>query len=391
MMNTSSIQRVENNIAVIAELKKSSPNLAILKQYTGWGGLRDAMFTPAIYKKLKSYLSLEQIDSIKQTMTNAYYTPERLIEFIYRALALLDKPFNTILEPSAGHGSFFEHMPLPLKQNASVHGVELDEVSSALVQWLYPQVTLFRKGFEEYQPDVRFDLIIGNPPYGRELLQDKHHHDLSHLRIHHFFVAKSMRLLAPGGILAMVLPSYFLDNRKDHARTLIHQEGGRLLAAYRLPDNLFSDATVTVDVVFLEKNKDDNQAWLLTEKKRINQEVVFINRYFKEHPTHVLGELTLTQVYGRSALTCQHHDVDAMYAMLFRHLDVFPPKPIPKLDDYQRLLADKMRCIDKELDDLMRLKSQIGEVQNNLHFMQQQFVQQCVQQLNLNHLLHQAL
>lgn len=51
-----------------------------------------------------------------------------------------------------------------------------------------------------------------------------------------------MRLLKKGGILAMVLPAYFLDNESKHVRDISDAEGGELMAAYRLPDDLFSDA-----------------------------------------------------------------------------------------------------------------------------------------------------
>ena len=49
-----------------------------------------------------------------------------------------------------------------------------------------------------------------------------------------------MRMLNPNGILAMVLPSYFMDNVREHARDIIAQDGGRLIAAFRLPDDLFA-------------------------------------------------------------------------------------------------------------------------------------------------------
>jgi type I restriction-modification system DNA methylase subunit len=71
-----------------------------------------------------------------------------------------------------------------------------------------------------------------------------------------------MHLLKPEGVLAMVLPSYFMDNTQDHVRNIIHQEGGSLVAAYRLPEDLFRDAKVTIDIVFLKKGKTD-KTWLL--------------------------------------------------------------------------------------------------------------------------------
>ena len=40
----------------------------------------------------------------------------------------------------------------------------------------------------------------------------------------------------------MILPQFFLDNTKDHARNIINESGVNLILAYRLPDNLFADA-----------------------------------------------------------------------------------------------------------------------------------------------------
>ncbi|MBA3535126.1 MAG: hypothetical protein H0T84_00715 [Tatlockia sp.] len=68
---------------------------------------------------------------------NPYYTPKELIRFIYEALALLKKPFSRVLEPSAGHGLFFELMPDSLNK-AEHFAVEMDEVSCCLLRCLYP-------------------------------------------------------------------------------------------------------------------------------------------------------------------------------------------------------------------------------------------------------------
>jgi hypothetical protein len=52
--------RVENNLKVLKLLKDNDANInaeekrAILNEYTGWGGMRDAIYTPSIYKPRKS-------------------------------------------------------------------------------------------------------------------------------------------------------------------------------------------------------------------------------------------------------------------------------------------------------------------------------------------------
>ncbi|MBY0281065.1 MAG: Eco57I restriction-modification methylase domain-containing protein [Alphaproteobacteria bacterium] len=380
------VQRVQKNLEALAELKEKSPNPKKLKQYTGWGGLRNAIFTPDVYRILKKHCSESEIASIKKTISNAYFTPPLLIDFIFEGLKRMNKPFKNILEPSAGHGLFFERMPKSFKEQGKVHAVEMDEVSCRMLRCLYPDVDVYQGGFESYQPEATFDLIIGNPPYGREMVNDEKHLDISALRIHHYFVAKSMRLLAPGGVLAMVLPRYFLDNRRDHARDIIHQEGGSLLAAYRLPDNLFDDAKVTVDVVFLVKEARDTD-WIHFDKIRIDNELAHINRYFSVNPAHIIGELAIVEAYGRAELTCREGDKLDTCASLLEQLSHFPPKKLPSIDECKDLLAKKLILIDKEIQSLSLIKSQLTYAQRDLQLMERNFLQQCSQKINLDFLL----
>lgn len=383
------VQRVHLNLQALAELEKNNPNPDVLKRYTGWGGLRSAIFNPEIYRDLKKFASDKDILSIKKSVTNAYYTPCTLIQFIYDALALMKKTFKTILEPSAGHGLFFELMPQALKGGTSLYAVEMDEISCRLIRALYPDVQLHQGGFENCHPKIQFDLIIGNPPYGREMLVDERHADLANLRIHHYFVAKCMRLLAPGGVLAMVLPRYFLDNRRDHARDIIHKEGGSLLAAYRLPDNLFMDAKVTVDVVFLIKEARDTD-WICFDKQRIDNETVFINRYFAANPAHVIGELGVIEAYGRPELTCRSNGKSDTIGSLREHLAWFPPQKLQSIDECKAQLAKRMSLLDKQMQSLARMKNQLTQAQRDLQLMERRFLKDCADKINLNNLLNQA-
>ena len=252
-----------------------------------------------------------------------------------------------------------------------------------MLQCLYPQVQIHQGGFESYHPQMTFDLIIGNPPYGREIILDDNHADLAALRIHHYFVAKCMRLLAPGGILAMVLPRYFLDNRQDHAREIIHQEGGSLLAAYRLPDNLFADAKVTVDVVFLIKEKRETE-WLHFDKIQLDYELGYINRYFSMNPSHVIGDLGMVEAYGRPELTCQASKTGDTISLLREHLSYFPPRKIPSLDECKSSLTQQLVLIDKEIQSLSKLKKQLMQNQRDLQCMERQFLLQCAEKINLH-------
>lgn len=297
-------ERSTQNLAILASFKNNKAAPDLLKQYTGWGGLRKAVYTPEVYKELKKSLTSEEITSLKQTLNSAYYTPASLVQFMYDWLHIYGFTGGNILEPAIGHGVFIEHMPENMRNNSRITAVEIDQISSQIVKTLYPDIALHNQGFETWHPEQRFDAILGNPPYGSQMLTDEQHEDLKGFCIHHYFVAKCMRLLKSEGILAMVLPSYFMDNVKEHTRHIINREGGNLLAAYRLPDDLFSDAKVTIDLVFLKKGETDKK-WLHTRDIIIGGKSKAMNEYYHTHPHHILGNLEIVPMYDRTGLTCK--------------------------------------------------------------------------------------
>ena len=84
--------RVEKNLRVLKLLSNNDCSIneqhrrEILNDYSGFGGLGESIFTPSIYRELKRYLTDDEINSIKNTVTSAYYTPELLVKFIWAAL-----------------------------------------------------------------------------------------------------------------------------------------------------------------------------------------------------------------------------------------------------------------------------------------------------------------
>lgn len=298
------LTRFEQNLEILTHLKSGAINQNILKRYTGWGGLREAIYDPDIYKKLKSILTAEEILSLKQTLKNAYYTPKPLVEFIYQWLTCYGFKGGAILEPAVGNGIFIEQMPDVTKNKSHITAIELDKITSDITQQLYPTIELHQCAFENYQPNKQFDLIIGNPPYGANKVKDTHHADLSAYCIHHYFVAKSMRLLKEGGLLAMVLPAFFMDNASQHVRDIIVKEGGDLLAAYRLPDDLFDNAKVTIDIVFLIKGKT-GKPWSNLRNIKVGDFKQPINEYFYHNSHFIFGNLEIVDMYERKGLACK--------------------------------------------------------------------------------------
>jgi type I restriction-modification system DNA methylase subunit len=302
--------RVENNLKVLKLLKDNDANInaeekrAILNEYTGWGGMRDAIYTPSIYKELKCYLNNDEIGQIKKTTRSAYYTPKLLVKFIWSVLDIIGFKGRKILEPAAGHGVFINNMPKHIVDNSIIDAVEMDLLTSKILLQQNTQIELTATCFENiYFGKRRYDLIISNPPYSSQIVEDIYYKDLSHLAIHHFFVAKCARLLKDNGIIAMVLPLFFLDNVREHARDIISNAGVNMLMAYRLPDNIFANAKISVDIVFLKKAKT-NIAWTKTQNIKIDNSQKPINEYFINNPDNILGTLEVIPMYKRTGITC---------------------------------------------------------------------------------------
>lgn len=355
------MQREKANLDVIKALSHGNISKDLLKNYSGWGGLRRSLNTPECYMELKNHLSDDEILVIKKTLGNAYYTPQPIIESIYDCLQILGFKGGNILEPGAGNGAFIEYMPEVIKKKSKIYAVELEPISSKILSCLYPEITVKNCGFQTMDIKPVFDLVVGNPPYGSDKLFDPHHPDLNHLVIHHYFVAKSMRLLKEGGLLAMVLPSYFLDNKTAHAREIIAREGGTLVEAFRLPDDLFDGAKVTVDLVFLRKGGKSLYDWVNVSQIEVNKAKFYINNFYLENSVNVLGELSYVWLnqHQRNQLTCKATgDAYAKLKQIIGSRDNPTQESKSELYEVMALIEYKMKVLQSKKDQLLKLQNE---------------------------------
>ena len=126
------------------------------------------------------------------------------------------RPGAQILEPSMGVGHFFGLMPDELLTGSRRTGVELDSVTARIAKCLYPDSTLFAKGFEDTPlPDNFFDAVIGNIPFGNYAVHDPAYRRTPALTrtIHDYFLAKSLDKVRPGGVLALITSRYTMDKQ----------------------------------------------------------------------------------------------------------------------------------------------------------------------------------
>ena len=231
----------------------------------------------------------------EQTATKlrgGYYTPPDIAAFLSRWA--LDGPATTVLEPSCGDGAFFAAIARlkGTKALPAIVGVEVDpgeatKAASLLAEAGFPDSTVCKEdfiawSFQALAEDRVFDGAVGNPPYVRyqyletqqkiltqQLMQRLGLHSTRHINAWVPFVAASLRLLAPEGRLAMLVPSELLYiPHAQSLRDMLIDECRRILVVD--PTGLWVKDTLQGVVLLLaEKKRHPNERnfglWLRDE------------------------------------------------------------------------------------------------------------------------------
>ena len=282
----------------------------VLSRYVGWGGIPQAFDEKNAdwskeYAELKSLLPADEYSEARASTLNAFYTSPTVIKAMYEALSNMGLSKGNVLEPSCGVGNFMGLVPESM-ENIKMYGVELDSVSGRIAQQLYQKNKIAVQGFETMQfPDSFFDCVVGNVPFGNYKVPDKRY-DRHNFLIHDYFIAKSLDLVRPGGVVAVVTSSGTMDKKDSSVREYLANRAD-LVGAIRLPNNAFqrnANTSVVADILFLQKR--DRAAVERAEWVDLGTtpEGYPINQYFAQHPEMVLGEITAESTqYGKQETT----------------------------------------------------------------------------------------
>ncbi|WP_315927492.1 DEAD/DEAH box helicase family protein [Mesorhizobium sp. SP-1A] len=262
---------------------------------------------------LQDAVSEDDYASLARCTQYAHFTPEFIVRAMWAGLQRLGWRGGRVLEPGIGTALFPALMPEALRDISHVSGVELDPSTARIARLLQPRARIIAGDFARTDLPANFDLAIGNPPFSdRTVRSDRAYRSLS-LRLHDYFLARSVDLLKPGALAAFVTSSGTLDKADATAREHIAKSAD-LIAAIRLPKGSFrADAgtDVVVDILFFRKRKvaepEGDLAWLDLDEAPVATEeegAIRINRWLARHPDFVLGTHALTSGPFGETYTC---------------------------------------------------------------------------------------
>jgi len=243
----------------------------------------------------------------------AHYTPEFVVRAIWAGLVRMGWRGGRVLEPGVGTGLFPALMPEVLCNASHVTGVELDPVTARITRLLQPRARIICGDYARTDLPVSFDLAIGNPPFSdRTVRSDRAYRSLG-LRLHDYFIARSIDLLKPGALAAFVTSTGTMDKADKTARAHI-AKSANLIAAMRLPEGSMRSSAgtdVVVDILFFRKRKigegEGDLAWLELEEVQpatAEEGAIRVNRWFAQHLDFVLGTHALTSGPFGETYTC---------------------------------------------------------------------------------------
>ena len=294
----------ENRNATAAELRT-------LARYVGWGGLK-GVFDPENkswaqqHVELKSLLTDAEWAAASRSQLDAFYTAPAIVNAMYAGLSRMGYEGGRMIDPAIGSGNFVGMMPPEMRRESSLHGVELDILTSSIASALYPTAKIAKAtGFQAYNaPAGYFDLVVGNPPFGSQPIVDDRGSAYSGWSIHNYFFAKSIEMLRPGGLMSMVVSHNFLDKLDPNVRQWIARRT-ELVSGVRLPNDALkgnANTEVVTDVLVFRRidhentlGRDERPDWLETTDIEIEnpksgeRAMLAVNNYFLKNPQNVLG------------------------------------------------------------------------------------------------------
>lgn len=217
----------------------------IFNAYTGDGGLHGL--------KRSDFANYHEYGEAKKEIENGqFFTPPALCQFIMEALDV--GMTDTVADLTSGMAHFANFMPV----EANFYGCELDIKSHKVAHYLYPAANLEHKDIRFYEPDMRFDFVVGNPPFNLKWRVDDTEY-ISQM----YYCLKAAQLLKPLGIMAIVVPAQFLsDDYMDKQKIAEMEKHFSFMGQIEIMGGAFRYLGVTnylTKVMFWQKRMDGEE------------------------------------------------------------------------------------------------------------------------------------
>ncbi|WP_287849746.1 class I SAM-dependent methyltransferase [Acidiphilium sp.] len=219
---------------------------------------------------LEAAVTTEEYAALQRATQYAHYTPETIIRALWGAARRLGFTGGRVLEPGMGTGLFFALLPPALREACHLTGIEYDPVTARIARLVHPEARVRCEDYTRSPLAGGFDLAIGNPPFSDRIVRADPLTRALRLRLHDYFIARSIARLRPGGLALFVTSTGTMDKAGTAAR-----EHGALLIRTRRPTDRRSRARRWHDAVAeLTDLQAQYAAWLAALPTNLQDSVI---------------------------------------------------------------------------------------------------------------------
>jgi methylase of polypeptide subunit release factors len=179
-------------------------------------------------KKLKDQYSQFSIDITRELSKDEkkefgiFITPQIIIKKLFDSIIKYTSEngvsIQSILEPSCGTCEIVNYCD-NLFNGAHIDAVEFNNKIFEHIKGMTfkNKVTLIHHDFINFNSQIKYDLIVGNPPYfvlekGYKISKQMEPYICGRPNIFGLFIIQALSMLAPNGILAFIIPKSFLNS-----------------------------------------------------------------------------------------------------------------------------------------------------------------------------------
>ena len=131
-------------------------------------------------------------------------------------------------------------------------------VTARIARLIHPEARVRCEDYTRSNLAGGFDLVIGNPPFADRIVRADPTTSALGLRLHDYFIARSIARLRPGGIALFVSSTGTMDKASTAAREHIASLAD-LVGAVRLPEGVMhatAGTEVVIDVLVFQRRAE---------------------------------------------------------------------------------------------------------------------------------------
>jgi len=174
--------------------EKTMPPDEIFHSYTGIGGLHGLSYV--------DYSNYHDFSEAKKEIEQGqFFTPDAICEWVVDCIRPDER--HKVADLTCGKGSFFNYLP----NEEKIYGCEIEPDSYTVARHMFDKAHITLGDMRQYSPGLFFHLVIGNPPYNLNWVNDG-----KKMSSQTAYILKAAELLYPAGLLTIIVPATYLGD-----------------------------------------------------------------------------------------------------------------------------------------------------------------------------------